>query len=106
MDSEPIKLSRPLSNTELGRFNKIVYFENARETNESDALIAQFMSMNAQEIVEHVRQIEMLSHRIVVRAIHFCNEVARKAAWNNDEITMHEYSQAVQELELIRRDIT
>jgi glycyl-tRNA synthetase alpha subunit len=105
MDSEPIKLSTPLTNSEKDTFNEITSFENEIETSESEKQIELFSTMEAEEIVVYIANTEVLSYRLVIRAIHFCNEVARKAAWAKDEALMNEYTLAVQSLEAIRRGI-
>jgi len=105
MESDPIKLSRPLSNIEQGTFNKIVFEENERETAESDALTAHFMTLSADEIVEHVAKSDVLSYRLVLRAIHFCDLVARKALWDKNEERMNKYTDAVKSLDIILRNM-
>ena len=103
MNSEPIKLSTPLTNLERDRFNTIMSAENELETNESEAQLALLSTMKASEIVTYVANVDVISFRLIMRAIYFCTEAARRAAWDNNETAMNEYSLAVRSLEAMHR---
>jgi hypothetical protein len=105
MEYDPIRLSTPLSPSEKIAFASIEAAENVIEKTDVDTMIRILSVLSPSELLFYVKNVEEVTHNLIVQAITISNDKARQAAWQKDEGLMNEYSEATIELEDIRRHL-